>query len=138
MQDALSAQNKCTYILVKIKDGADVDTVAARIEQALPGNKINLTRNLVIDAQDRIPGLKTFLRVLVGLGAFVSDDLRFAFDVHDDHRTPQRDRHLKIARRVEIFHYQSHRRRSVFDRSFGNYFRIFRFISRRIYHSKSI
>ncbi len=72
MQDALSAQNKCTYILVKIKDGADVDAVAARIEQALPGNKINLTRDLVIDAQDRIPGLATFLRVLVGLGAFVS------------------------------------------------------------------
>jgi putative ABC transport system permease protein len=27
---------------------------------------------LIIDAQDRIPALKTFLRVLVGLGAFVS------------------------------------------------------------------
>lgn len=72
MQDALSAPNKCTYILVKIKDGANVDEVAARIEQELPGNQINLTRNLVIDAQDRIPGLATFLRVLVGLGAFVS------------------------------------------------------------------
>ncbi|MCW5959575.1 MAG: ABC transporter permease [Pyrinomonadaceae bacterium] len=72
MQDALKAANKSTYILVKLKDGADVDAVAARIEQELPGNKINLTRNLVIDAQDRIPGLSTFLRVLVGLGAFVS------------------------------------------------------------------
>lgn len=72
MQDALKAPNKSTYILVKLKDGADVDAVAARIEQELPGNKINLTRNLVIDAQDRIPGLSTFLKVLVGLGAFVS------------------------------------------------------------------
>jgi putative ABC transport system permease protein len=27
---------------------------------------------MIIDAQDRIPSLKTFLRVLVGLGAFVS------------------------------------------------------------------
>ncbi|MEZ5427940.1 MAG: ABC transporter permease [Pyrinomonadaceae bacterium] len=71
MQEALQT-NKCTYILVKLKDGADVDEVAARIEQALPGNKINLTRNLIIDAEDRIPGLQTFLRVLVGLGAFVS------------------------------------------------------------------
>ncbi len=71
MQDALQT-NKCTYILVKLKDGADVEAVAARINQALPGNKINLTRDLVIDAQDRIPGLKTFLRVLVALGAFVS------------------------------------------------------------------
>lgn len=72
MQTALEAPNKCTYILVKIKDGANVDEVAARINQTLPGNKINLTRDLVIDAQERIPALNTFLRVLVGLGAFVS------------------------------------------------------------------
>ncbi len=72
MQDALQAPGKCTYILVKLNDGADVDAVAARINEALPGNKINLTRDLIIDAQDRIPGLNTFLRVLVGLGAFVS------------------------------------------------------------------
>lgn len=72
MQDILEAPGKCTYILVKLKDGADVDAVAARINEALPGNKINLTRDLVIDAQERIPALKTFLRVLVGLGAFVS------------------------------------------------------------------
>lgn len=71
MQDALET-DKCTYILVKVKDGTNVDEVAARINQVLPGNKINLTRDLIIDAQDRIPALKTFLRVLVGLGAFVS------------------------------------------------------------------
>ncbi|MDQ2746640.1 MAG: ABC transporter permease [Acidobacteriota bacterium] len=71
MQDALET-DKCTYILVKIKDGANVEEVAARINQVLPGNKINLTRDLIIDAQDRIPALKTFLKVLVGLGAFVS------------------------------------------------------------------
>jgi putative ABC transport system permease protein len=38
----------------------------------VPGNKVNLTRDLIIDAQERIPGLNLFLRVLVGLGAFVS------------------------------------------------------------------
>jgi putative ABC transport system permease protein len=72
LQNALEAQGKCTYILVKLDDGADVDAVAARINEELPGNKINLTRDLVIDAQERIPALNTFLRVLVGLGAFVS------------------------------------------------------------------
>ncbi len=71
MQAALET-DKCTYILVKLKDGENVDEVAARINQTLPGNKINLTRDLVIDAQERIPALNTFLRVLVGLGAFVS------------------------------------------------------------------
>jgi putative ABC transport system permease protein len=58
--------------LVKIRDGEDAEKVAARINETLPGNKINLTRELVIDAQERIPGLNTFLRVLVALGAFVS------------------------------------------------------------------
>lgn len=72
MQAALDETNKCTYILVKIRDGADPDAVAARINEALPGNKVNLTRDLIIDAQERIPALNTFLRILVGLGAFVS------------------------------------------------------------------
>jgi putative ABC transport system permease protein len=72
MQDVLEAPNKCTFILVKVKDGVDASAVAARIDEVLPGNKINLTSDIVIDAQDRIPGLNTFLRVLVGLGAFVS------------------------------------------------------------------
>ncbi len=72
MQDVLESEGKCTYILVKIRDGADPDTVAARINEALPGNKVNLTRDLVIDAQERVPALNTFLKVLVGLGAFVS------------------------------------------------------------------
>lgn len=72
MQEALESPNKCTYILVKLKDGVDPDAVAAKINEALPGNKVNLTRDLIIDAQDRIPALNIFLRALVGLGAFVS------------------------------------------------------------------
>lgn len=72
MQEALESPNKCTYILVKLKEGADADAVAARINEQLPGNKINLTRDLVIDAQERVPALNTFLKALVGLGAFVS------------------------------------------------------------------
>jgi putative ABC transport system permease protein len=72
MQDALEEPNKCTYILVKLKDDADAEAVAAKIDEVLPGNKVNLTRDLIIDAQERIPGLNIFLRVLVGIGAFVS------------------------------------------------------------------
>ena len=72
LQSELQAPNKCTYILVMIKDGANVEGVAARIDQELPGNKINLTRDLVIDATERVPALNLFLRVLVALGAFVS------------------------------------------------------------------
>ncbi len=72
LQDALESPNKCTFILVKLNDDADINTVAARINEQLPGNKITLTSDMIINAQDRIPALKTFLRVLVGLGAFVS------------------------------------------------------------------
>jgi putative ABC transport system permease protein len=72
MQNALGVEKKCTYILIKLKDGANVDEVARRIDETLPGNKINLTRDLIIDAQDRVPALNLFLKVLVGLGAFVS------------------------------------------------------------------
>jgi putative ABC transport system permease protein len=72
MQNALQVENKCTYILVKLNDPADTDRVAAKINQALPGNKVDLTRELVIDAEERIPTLGIFLKVLVGLGIFVS------------------------------------------------------------------
>jgi putative ABC transport system permease protein len=72
MQEAFEAPGKCTFILVKIKNGQDAIAVANRINEILPGNKINLTSDLIIDAQDRVPALQTFLRVLVGLGAFVS------------------------------------------------------------------
>lgn len=71
MQDALQT-DKCSYILVKVNEGADAVAVATKINEALPGNKITLTRDLVIDAQERLPGLSTFLRILVVLGAFVS------------------------------------------------------------------
>ncbi len=72
MQDILERPGNCTYILVKLHDGVDPVAVAARINEALPGNKVNLTSDFVTDAQERIPSLNIFLRVLVGLGAFVS------------------------------------------------------------------
>ncbi len=72
MQELLEAKDKCTYILVKIKDGENAEAVAARINSELPGNKVNLTVDWIIDAKERIPALNTFLRVMVGLGAFVS------------------------------------------------------------------
>ncbi len=72
MQEALEAEGKSTYILVKVAPGADPAAVAARIDAELPGNKVQLTNDMIIDAQQRIPALGTFLNVLVGLGAFVS------------------------------------------------------------------
>jgi putative ABC transport system permease protein len=72
MQDVLTSERKCTYILVKLKTGVDVGAVKKSIDQSLPGNKISNVQDLILNASDRLPGLKPFLRVLVGLGAFVS------------------------------------------------------------------
>lgn len=72
MQDIQQNPNKCTFILVKVREGAAPVAVAARINETLPGNQIDLTEDLIANAKARFPALDTFLRVLVGLGAFVS------------------------------------------------------------------
>ena len=72
LQDALEAPDKCTFIYVKVKNPADQVAVARRIDQAFPGNKIQLTREVFATIENAIPGLTIFLRVLVILAAIVS------------------------------------------------------------------
>lgn len=72
MQEALEAPNKCTFIFVKLRDSNQVDAVAKRIDQELPGNTIQPTRDVFPSFEKSIPYLGVFLRVLVGLAAVVS------------------------------------------------------------------
>jgi putative ABC transport system permease protein len=74
MQDALSAPDKCTYILVKASGSneQDADALAKRIDAELPGNKIQFTRDVMTSVEKSIPYLGLFLRVLIGLAAVVS------------------------------------------------------------------
>jgi putative ABC transport system permease protein len=72
MQDALEAPNKCTYILVKIRDPKDELLMARRIDAALPGNKVQFTRDVFKSVETTIPALGVFLRTLVGLAAIIS------------------------------------------------------------------
>jgi putative ABC transport system permease protein len=72
MQDILQSPEKCTYVLIKCKDGVSQEEVAKRIEEKLPGNKIQFTKEVFTGIEKQIPALNTFLRVLVGLGAIVS------------------------------------------------------------------
>jgi len=72
MQDLLEAPEKCTYILIKVKDGIDAGVVAQRLNNELPGNKIQFTRDVFTSVETSIPYLGLFLRVLVGLAAVVS------------------------------------------------------------------
>ncbi len=72
LQDALEAPGKCTWIYVKLKDPARAVEVARRIDEQLPGNKIQLTRDIITNFEKSIPFLGVFLRTLVGLSALVS------------------------------------------------------------------
>lgn len=72
MQEALEAPGRCSYILVKVRNPEEQVEVARRIDQQLPGNKIQFTRDLFASLEKNIPYLGIFLRVLVGLAAVVS------------------------------------------------------------------
>lgn len=72
MQEALETSGKCTFIFVKVRNPDQVDTVAKRIDQELPGNTIQATRDVFTSFEKSIPYLGVFLRVLVGLAAVVS------------------------------------------------------------------
>lgn len=72
MQEALESPGKCTYILIKVRNPDQEVEVAKRINERLPGNKIQFTRDLFTSLEKSIPYLGIFLRVLVGLAAVVS------------------------------------------------------------------
>jgi len=74
MQDALQAPGKCSYVLIKVREGVDPVAVVERIEAnpATTGNKIQLTRDIITNIEKTIPYLGVFLRALVGLSAIVS------------------------------------------------------------------
>ncbi|HYE64351.1 MAG TPA: ABC transporter permease [Pyrinomonadaceae bacterium] len=72
MQDVIEAPGRCTWILVKARNPEEQVEVARRIDQELPGNKIQFTRDVFLSIEKSIPYLGVFLRVLVGLAAVVS------------------------------------------------------------------
>ena len=72
MQNYLEVPAKCSYILVKCKNPADQMAVAKRINEQLPGNKVQRTSDFFPSIENSVPGLAIFMRVLVGLAAVVS------------------------------------------------------------------
>lgn len=72
LQQALESPDKCTFIFVKLKDSNQLIEVAKRIDQELPGNSIQATRDVFTSFENSIPYLNVFLRVLVGLASVVS------------------------------------------------------------------
>jgi len=72
LQETLETPAKCTYILIKIKSAEDPVAVAKRIDQKLPGNNVQFTRDVFASVENSIPNLGVFMRVLVGIAAVVS------------------------------------------------------------------
>jgi putative ABC transport system permease protein len=72
MQDALEAPNKCTYILIKVRDPLNEAELARRIDAELPGNKVQFTRDVFKSVETTLPALGVFLRTIVGLAAIIS------------------------------------------------------------------
>ncbi len=72
LQQALESQGKATFIFLKLRNPEQLDEVAARINNELPGNTIQPTRDVFTSFEKSIPYLGVFLRVLVGLAAVVS------------------------------------------------------------------
>lgn len=72
MQDILQTPGKCTYILVKCKNSSEQVAVAKRIDEKLPGNKVQFTRDVFTNIETSIPSLGIFMRVLVGVAAVLS------------------------------------------------------------------
>jgi putative ABC transport system permease protein len=72
MQGLLEVPGKCSYILVKCRNPAEQIAVAQRINEQLPGNKVQLTGDFFPSIESSVPGLAIFMRVLVVLAAVVS------------------------------------------------------------------
>src|SRR5215204_74852 len=72
MQYVMQAPGKCTWLYVKLKEPARAVEMARKIDAELPGNRIQLTSDIITNVEKSIPYLGVFLRALVGLSALVS------------------------------------------------------------------
>jgi putative ABC transport system permease protein len=72
MQGFLGQENKCSYLMVKVNDAAKQEEVQRRIDAALPGNVVLLTRDIGLGAGREIPGLNGFVNSVVALSLVVS------------------------------------------------------------------
>ncbi len=72
MQRALSAENKCFAILVKVDDRDKQEEIVRRIDAALPDNQVLLTRDIGLSFGREIPGIQGFVRAVMGLSMVVS------------------------------------------------------------------
>jgi putative ABC transport system permease protein len=72
MQSYLGAENKCTFLMVKVNEPDQQVQIQERINAQLPGNGVLLTRDLGLGAGREIPGLNGFVNSIMALSMVVS------------------------------------------------------------------
>ena len=72
MQEQLGGEGKCTAILVKAVNPAEVDRVGERIAQKFPDDQIWQTKDLEEIISSSVPALNVFLNVVIGVAAAIS------------------------------------------------------------------
>jgi putative ABC transport system permease protein len=71
LQDINSADHKVTQVYVRLDDPANTDAVIQQLKKLLPNYHIDSMDDLIaMFGVTRIPGVKVFLAVMVGLGVF--------------------------------------------------------------------
>jgi putative ABC transport system permease protein len=71
MQNYLASANKCTMIMVKCVDPEKQEEVQRRINAELPGNTVQLIRDLP-SFERAIPGIDGFIKTILALSTIVS------------------------------------------------------------------
>lgn len=72
IQDMLSAEGRCTMLLVRCLNPNDQETVAKQINENVTDTQIIFTRDLPRLYSQGIPAIDVFLKVLVALSVFIS------------------------------------------------------------------
>ncbi|MBL8195161.1 MAG: ABC transporter permease [Blastocatellia bacterium] len=72
IQELLSAENRCTMLLVRCENPKDQEKIAQQIGQATTDTQIIFTRDLPRLYSQGLPALDVFLKVLVALSVFIS------------------------------------------------------------------
>jgi putative ABC transport system permease protein len=72
MQEQLGSPGKASAIFIKVEQGHDAESVAARVQEQFPENQIILTRELEELYMQGFPALNVFLNVVVGIAGAIS------------------------------------------------------------------
>lgn len=72
MQAQLGGEGKASAFLVKVKQGAESESVAQNLKEKFPDNQVILTKDIPELYMAGVPALNVFLNVVIGVAAIIS------------------------------------------------------------------